>query len=111
MAQARRSPGNSVAATSANVDQIGAYAFHGNQRTMVLLTNKDTVTHDVALTFDSTHSGTWKLYGFTGTSALAQTGTGSIGGATLTLSALPPISASLLVIPDVDEIFKDGFGG
>jgi Glycoside hydrolase family 44 len=103
--------GDSVAATSANVDQIGAYAFHGNQRTMVLLTNKDTVTHDVALTFDSTHSGTWKLYGFTGTSALAQIGTNSINGSTLTLSALPPISASLLVIPDVDEIFKDGFGG
>jgi hypothetical protein len=102
--------GNSVAATSANVDQIGAYAFHDNTRTMLLLTNKDTVTHDVALTFDAAHFGTWKLYGFTGASALAQTGTGSIGGTTLTLSALPPISASLLVIPDVDEIFKDGFG-
>jgi hypothetical protein len=103
--------GNSVAATSANVDQIGAYAFHGNQRTFVLLTNKDTVTHDVALTFDVAHVATWKLYGFTGSSGLAQTGTNSISGTTLTLSALPPISASLLVIPDVDEIFVDGFGG
>jgi hypothetical protein len=103
--------GDSVAATSANVDQIGAYAFHDSQRTMVLLTNKDTVTHDVALTFDSAHSGTWTLYGFTGASALTQTGTGSINSASLTLSALPPVSASLLVIPDIDEIFKDGFGG
>jgi len=103
--------GDSVAATSANVDQIGAYAFHGNQRTFVLLTNKDTVTHDVALTFDVAHVATWKLYGFTGSSGLAQTGTNSISGTTLTLSALPPISASLLVIPDVDEIFVDGFGG
>jgi len=68
------------------------------------------VTHDVALTFDAAHFATWKLYGFTGASALAQTGTGSIGGTTLTLTALPPISASLLVIPDIDEIFKDGFG-
>jgi hypothetical protein len=103
--------GDSVAATSSNIDQIGAYAFHGNQRTLVLLTNKDTLTHDVALTFDSAHNGTWKLYGFSGTSALAQTGTGSISTSTLTLPALPPISASLLVIPDSDEIFKDGFGG
>ncbi len=103
--------GDSVDATSANVDQIGVYAFHGNQRTMVLLTNKDTVTHDVALTFDSTHSGTWKLYGFSGANALTQTNTGSINGTALSLSALPPISASLLVIPDSDEIFKDGFGG
>ena len=102
--------GNSVAATSANVDQIGAYAFQGNQRTFVLLTNKDTVTHDVALTFDSPHYATWKLYGFTGSSALAQTGTNTIAGSTLTLSALPPISASLLVIADSDEIFKDAFG-
>ena len=102
--------GNSIAATSANVDQIGAYAFHLiGQRTMVLLTNKDTVTHDAALTFDSAHKATWKLFGFTGSSSLAQTNTGSINGTTLTLSALPPISASLLVIPDNDEIFKNGF--
>jgi hypothetical protein len=105
--------GDSVAATSSNVDQIGAYAFHlSGQRTMVLLTNKDTVTHDVALTFDSTQSGTWKLYGFSSATALAQIGPpGSINGTTLTLSALPPMSASLLVIPEIDEIFKDGFGG
>ena len=103
--------GDSIAASSANVDQIGAYAFHGNQRTFVLLTNKDTVTHDVQLTFDSVHVATWTLYGFTGSSALAQTGTGAINSNALTLTALPPISASLLVIPDVDEIFKDGFGG
>ena len=103
--------GDSVAATSANVDQIGAYAFHGNGRTFVLLSNKDTVTHDVALTFDSAHFATWKLFGFTGSSALAQTGTGSISSNALTLPALPPISASLLVIPDIDEIFVDGFGG
>jgi hypothetical protein len=103
--------GDSVAASSANVDQIGAYAFHGNQRTFVLLTNKDSVTHDVQLTFDAAHNATWTLYGFTGSSALAQTGTNTIAGSTLTLTALPPISASLLVIPDADEIFLDGFGG
>jgi hypothetical protein len=101
--------GNSVSATSSDVDQIGAYAFHGNARTMVLLTNKDTVAHPVALTFDATHNTGWKLFGFSGSSALGQTGSGSIDGTTLTLPALPPISASLLVIPDIDDIFKNGF--
>ena len=101
---------DSVGASSSNVDEIGAYAFYlAGQRTMVLLTNKDTVAHDVALTFDSAHIGTWTLYGFTGSSALAQTAAGNINGTTLTLSSLPPISASLLVIPDIDEIFKNGF--
>jgi hypothetical protein len=101
--------GNSIGATSANVDQIGAYAFHGNARTMVLLTNKDSVSHDVALSFNAPHFAAWTLYGFTGASALAQTDSGSINGTTLTLSALPPLSANLLVIPDNDSIFKNGF--
>ncbi|MBS0557879.1 MAG: glycoside hydrolase family 44 protein [Proteobacteria bacterium] len=101
--------GNSVSATSANVDAIGAYAFHGNARTFVLLTNKTTVAQSVALAFNTGHAATWKLYGFTGAGALSQTGTGVIAGATLTLSGLPAMSASLLVIPDDDEIFKNGF--
>jgi hypothetical protein len=101
--------GDSVAATSANVDQIGAYAFHGNARTFVLLTNKDAVAHDVALSFNTSHTAAWKLYGFTGAAALAQTGSGSLAGSSLTLSALPALSASLLVIPDDDGIFKNGF--
>lgn len=104
-----RVQGDSVSAISGNVDQIGAYAFHDNAHTFVLLTNKDTVAHDVALTFNAVHNATWKLYGFSASTALAQTGTNSIAGATLTLSALPALSASLLVIPDADEIFKDGF--
>ena len=104
-----RVQGDSVGATSANIDQVGAYAFHGNARTFVLLTNKDTVAHDVALSFNASHSTAWKLYGFTGASALAQTGSGNISAGTLTLSALPPRSVSLLVIPDDNEIFKDGF--
>ncbi|HST27691.1 MAG TPA: glycoside hydrolase family 44 protein [Rudaea sp.] len=104
-----RVQGDSIGATSANVDRVGAYAFHGNARTFVLLTNKDTVAHDVALSFNASHTAAWKLYGFTGASALAQTGSGNITSGALTLSALPPRSASLLVIPDDDGIFKDGF--
>jgi hypothetical protein len=100
--------GDSVSAISANVDQIGAYAFHGDGRTMVLLTNKDTVTHTVALTFDSAHFANWNLYGFSPSAALGPTGSGVISGSVLTTPALPAMSASLLVIPDVDDIFKDG---
>ena len=103
--------GDSVRATSSAIDQVGAYAFHGNQRTFVLLTNKDAVTHDANLSFNSQHVASWTLYGFTGASNVAQTGSGSINGSAMTVSALPPMSASLLVIPDADEIFKDGFGG
>lgn len=104
-----RVQGASIATISTKVDQVGAYAFHGDQRMFVLLTNKDYLTHDVALTFAATHTTTWKLYGFTGSSALATTGTGSINGTSLALPALPPMSASLLVIPDADEIFRNGF--
>lgn len=75
----------------------------------MLLTNKDTVAHDVALSFNASHAATWKLYGFSGTTPLVPTGSGDIAGATLTLSALPALSASLLVVPDNDEIFKNGF--
>ena len=102
--------GDSVSATSASVDQIGAYAFRQyGQRSMILLTNKDTVTHAVALTFNAAQNGMWKLYGFTGASPLAQTGSGTINSANLTLPALPAMSANLLVLADSDGIFKDGF--
>ena len=102
--------GSSVRAESANVDQVGAYAFVASGgRTAVLLTNKDTVMHDVALTFDSAHHGAWKLYGFDADNGVRQIGNGTVDGATLTLSALPAISASLLVIAGGDEIFADGF--
>ena len=101
--------GDSVGATSANVDQIGAYAFHGAARTFVLLTNKDSIAHDVSLTFNTPHVAAWKLYGFTGATALAQTGSGSMNSPSLALTALPALSASLLVVPDNDEIFKNGF--
>ncbi|MGH8042293.1 MAG: glycoside hydrolase family 44 protein [Rudaea sp.] len=101
--------GDSVGASSADIDRVGAYAFHGNGRSFVLLTNKDTVAHAVSVTFNASHSATWTLYGFTGTSALTQTGSGNIHGTSLTLAALPAISANLLVVPDNDEIFYNGF--
>jgi hypothetical protein len=104
-----RVEGDSVAATTSNIDQVGAYAFHGSGKTMVLLTNKDTVSHDVAVTFNSPRNATWTLYGFDGNNAVHMIGTGAINGTSLTVSGLTPISANLLVIPENDEIFKDGF--
>ena len=105
--------GNSVAATSANRDQVGAYAFRlVGQRNMLLLTNKDTsATHSVALTFAQPQSGAWKLYGFDPAHALHLVTSGTIATATtaLTLDNLPALSASLLVLPDNDVLFADGF--
>jgi hypothetical protein len=102
--------GNSVAATSANVDQIGAYAFVvSGGRTIVLLTNKDTVTHDAVLTFDSAHNGNWRLFGFDADHEVHAIANGSMSGTGLTLPALPAISANLLLIEGGDGIFADGF--
>ena len=104
--------GDSVAAGNADVDAIGAYAFHLiEQRTMILLTNKDTIGHDVALgtsarpcagaSFAFAQPGTqWKLYGFTGSTELCQTGSGTLRGSKLVMHGLPAMSATVLVIPD-----------
>ena len=103
--------GDSVAASSANVDQIGAYAFRlYARRNLLLLTNKDTsATHSVALTFAQSQQGAWILYGFDAANGLHVIGSGSHPGATLTLDNLPALSASLLVLSDEDGIFRDGF--
>jgi len=101
--------GDSVSATSANVDQLGAYAFTGGGRTMVLLTNKDAVTHEANLTFASVATGSWTLYGFDAGNAVHAITSGGISGTTLTLPALPAMSANLLVIQGGDTIFANGF--
>ena len=103
--------GDSVAAASADRDQIGAYAFRlYARRNMIVLTNKDTsATHSVALTFAQSQHGTWTLYGFDPASGLHSIGSGSNPGAVLTLDNLPALSASLLVLSDEDGLFRDGF--
>ena len=94
--------GNSISATSANRDQVGAYAFDvPGQRTMILLTNKDVVSHDATVSFSVPRSGTWRQYGFTGSSNLAATGgPTAISGSSLTVSAMAPMSATLVVVTD-----------
>ena len=101
--------GDSVSATTSNIDQVGAYAFHGNGNTMVLLTNKDTVSHDVVVTFTAARNATWNLYGFDPSNAQHLIHSDVVNGSIVTLSGLLPMSASLLVVPDIDEIFKNGF--
>jgi len=102
--------GDSVKATTANIDQIGAYAFHGDGRLMILLTNKDTVAHDVIVTLNAARTATWKLYGFDASHDIRQIGTpGTLTTNTLTLTGIAAMSANLLVIPDSDEIFANDF--
>jgi hypothetical protein len=102
--------GNSVAATSADVDRIGAYAFAASGgRTIVLLTNKDTAVHDVTVSFAHAPGSAWRLYGFDPANPVHEIGSGTMTGATLTLSSLLPFSASLLVVGGGDTIFGDGF--
>jgi hypothetical protein len=102
--------GDSVKATTANIDQIGAYAFHGDGRLMILLTNKDTVAHDVTVTLNAARTATWKLYGFDASHDIRQIGTpGTLTTNTLTLTGIAAMSANLLVIPDSDKIFANDF--
>jgi hypothetical protein len=103
--------GNSVRATSADIDTIGAYAFTSGARTFVLLTNKDTVTHDANVAFATPLSGAWTWYGFDPSNAVHAIASGGIDGASVTLVALPAMSANLLVVETErgDSIFGDGF--
>lgn len=104
-----RVQGSSVGATSANRDQLGAYAFTSGARTMVLLTNKTMAAQDAALSFAIAPGNTWKLYGFDATQPVHQIASGAVAGSTLTVSGLPAMSASLLVVDAGDTIFKNGF--
>jgi hypothetical protein len=94
--------GDSVQAVSANVDQVGAYAVLGPANQLfLLLFNKDTASHPVALQVAAGWSAPVALYGFDGTHRLgSSTASGSAatmigGGLNLTLGAR---SATLAVV-------------
>jgi hypothetical protein len=101
--------GASVSAHSANVDQVGAYAFHSGARTWLLLTNKDSAAHAVTVNFDAAQSGAWALYGFDANNPVHRIASGSAAGSALQLQALAPMTANLLVVDGGDAIFADGF--
>jgi hypothetical protein len=108
-----RVEGDSVRATSADIDTLGAYAVDlVGQRTMLLLFNKGTGPNTAQISFAAVQQGDWRLYRFTAASDVAEVGSGSIDGNTLTLADLPARSANLLVITPTGGsagVFADGF--
>ena len=105
-----RVEGESARATSANVDALGAYAIRKpGVRTMILLFNKSTSSTTAAVNLGSRLTGPWKLYQFTAMSDVSLVDSGIIDSAGISLANLPARSASLLVLPDIDRIFADGF--
>ena len=108
--QGDRVQGESVRATSANADALGAFAVRqSGTRNMILLFNKAASSTTAAIDIGTQLSGPWKLYQFTAGSDLALVASGTISGSALSLNNLPARSASLLVLPDVERIFADGF--
>jgi Glycoside hydrolase family 44 len=104
-----RVAGDSAAATSADIDLIGAYAFRDFARhNFVLLTNKDTSSRSVALAFAQGQAAACALFGFDATQGVHPITLSCAGGTSLSLS-LPARSANLLVFPDQDGLFRDGF--
>jgi hypothetical protein len=105
-----RVEGASVRAQSSDADAVGSYAVDlPGERLMVLLFNKSTSANGVQVNFGQSLSGAWTLYQFTGSSDLGVVDSGTVNGSGLSIAGLPPRSASLLVLPAVnDVIFADG---
>ncbi|HKD18135.1 MAG TPA: S-layer homology domain-containing protein, partial [Thermoanaerobaculia bacterium] len=89
--------GDSVTATSSNVDDVGAYAVAGaGTRLFFLLFNKATADRDAVVTLPSPLHWRARLWRFDGTDDLGSAGTASPSGGSLTLT-LPTYSATLAV--------------
>lgn len=93
--------GDSVRATSANVDAVGAYAVRGGatgNTLYVLLFNKATTTQTAAVTVSGGLTQPAGLYRFSAAARLAAAGTAALAAGALTLD-LPSRSATLAVVP------------
>ncbi len=90
--------GDSVRATTTNVDQVGAYAVRNGSTLYLLLFNKDTAQRTVAVTVAGGLTQSALLYRFTAASRLASAGSASPVAGALDLS-LPARSATLAVTP------------
>ena len=87
--------------SGALVSSYAAYDLDG--RVTVILINKDPVNLDAALlTFTGVAGGSWRAFGFAGSSALASNGVGTLVGSQLVRS-LPPYSAEII------ELIPSGF--
>jgi len=105
-----RVSGDSVRALSADIDALGAYAFHQpGEGVRIVLVNKATTATTARIALGRTWSGAWKLYQFTASSNLGLAASGSVDGSTVSIAGLPARSASLLVLADSDRIFTNGF--
>jgi hypothetical protein len=92
-----RVQGESVRASSTNVNQVGAYAIVSPSNLLyVLLFNKDTVARTVAVSVAGGVNGAFGLYRFTATTRLASAGGTTPVGDVLNLT-LPARSATLAV--------------
>ena len=92
--------GDSVRATSANVDAVGAYAIRGGaggNTLYILLFNKDTAMQTAAVSVAGGLTQAAQLFRFTGAVRLAAAGAASPAAGLLTL-ALPARSATLAVV-------------
>lgn len=101
--------GSSVRAAGADADAMGAYAFLSASRTFVLLTNRSAFAQGADVRFARPLAAAWTLYGFDAAQPVHVLASGTLGGDSLALDGLPPISANLLVIESGDGLFADGF--
>lgn len=105
--------GDSVRTTASNPDTVSAYAIHRNgDKLYLLLFNKSTSARDVSVNVSAPLSGSWAAWRFGNNQHLAAAGSGP-AGANMQFNALPPRSATLIVLPGsgpADTIFADGFG-
>lgn len=89
--------GESVRATSADVDAVGAYAIlRSSTEVAVLLFNKATASRQVDATFSRAVTGQAQLYRFDASTSLAPAGLLAVSGTAVGLE-LPARSATLLV--------------
>jgi len=105
-----RVSGESVAATSSDLEEVGAYAVRGStDRLYVLLFNKETSPREVDVEIAAAASGPAALWRFTPTAPLAAAGTLPVAGNGFA-ATLPARSATLAVVQlETDLLFRDGF--
>lgn len=106
--------GDSVRATSADVDALATYAIDDTAtgRLMLLLINKSTSVVSAELSFAADVAGSWTLYRLDATTDTAAVDSGQQSGTALTLASLPARSANLVVISGAGtRIFHGGFEG
>ena len=105
-----RVEGDSVRATSADVDAVGAYAVRGADDTLwVLLFNKDTAARTAEVQVAHALAGVVRIYRFDGVSPLAWVE--DLVPTPLGLTVDLPARSATLAVTDLDDgtVFVDGF--